>query len=87
MAPSKESQALAKLFKVIATNFPQDGNSFLARCVYDQVQRAGAEAPGVALETVTITANGLQVPSIWFKPTGTESSKHVLLYMHGGGFK
>lgn len=87
MAPSKESRALEELFKVFAANFPQDGNNFLGRCIYDQVHRVGSEAAGVALENTIISANGLQVPCIWFRPAEMSSGKQVILFMHGGGFK
>lgn len=84
--PSKESQILAKVFSSIATNFPQDDNYWLARCVYDQVQQAGTECPGVSIEDTVVSGNGLSVPCKWFRPAGTEKAKHVVLFMHGGGF-
>lgn len=87
MAPSKESRALEELFKVFAANFPQDGNNFLGRCIYDQVQQAGSEATGVALEDTTISTNNLQIPCIWFRPAEISSKNQVILFMHGGGFK
>lgn len=84
--PSKESQTLAKVFESIAVNFPTDENFWLSRCVYDQVQQAGAECPGVAVEDTVISANDLSVPCKWFRPQGTEHAKHVVLFMHGGGY-
>ena len=47
MAPSKESRALAELFKTFGTAFPADGNPYLSRCVYDQVHTVASEAQGV----------------------------------------
>lgn len=81
MPPSKESQALAELYKTLGPQFPQDDNHFLARCVYDQVHTAAAEAPGVSYETTTVAGR----PCIWIRPEKA-SSKHVMLFMHGGGY-
>lgn len=81
MAPSKESQALAELFKTIAANFPSTPNPFLERCVYDQVHQAAAEAPGVSFENAIAAGR----PCIWIRPQNA-STKHVMLFMHGGGF-
>lgn len=87
MPPSRESQALKTRFEAFSANFPQDGNHFLERCVYDQVQKAGAEASGVTFQDVMISADGLDVPCKWVRPDGTSASKHVILFMHGGGFR
>lgn len=82
MAPSQQSQALVELFNTFAANFPQDGNLFLERCVYDQVYKAGAEANGVSMSSVDVAGR----PAVWFTPDGA-STKHAILYMHGGGFR
>ena len=79
MAPSKESEALAELFKTFGTKFPEDGDSYLSRAVYDQIHTAAAEGAGVSYEDVT--AGGR--PGLWIKPEGA-SKNHVVLYMHGG---
>ena len=81
MAPSKESQALAELFKGFAANFPPDGDPYLARCIYDQVHKVASEASGVSYED--IVADGL--PCKWIRPQGA-STNHVVLFMHGGGY-
>ena len=82
MAPSEESQKLTELFKTLAANFPQDGNSFLERCVYDQVHRAGKECPGVSYEDITIP-NGPACK--WVRPDNAAAG-NAMLFMHGGGF-
>lgn len=84
--PSEESKNLATLFKTFAANFPTDENHYLSRCIYDQVSQAGAECPTVSSEDIVISVDGLTVPCKWFRPAGSEKSKHVLLFMHGGGF-
>jgi acetyl esterase/lipase len=88
MAPSKESEALAKLFQTFQANFPQSGNDFLTRAIYDQCAQAGRPAKDVVLEEVALpsTNNNVGLRGIWFRPKGTEKSKHVMLFMHGGGF-
>ncbi|KAK5945355.1 ATP synthase mitochondrial F1 complex assembly factor 2 [Knufia obscura] len=86
MSPSKESQALAEHFKQLVPRFPADGDPFMQRVLYEKVRDVGSEAPGVTIEDITIFANGLNVPCKWFKPEGTSSAKHVILFMHGGGF-
>lgn len=85
MAPSEQSQALASLFKTIGANFPTDGNHWVSRAVYDQVQQAGSEAPGVSIEDVIINSKGITVPCKRFIP-GNVAKKRVVLYMHGGGY-
>ncbi|CAK3805351.1 ATP12, mitochondrial [Lecanosticta acicola] len=81
MAPSKESQALAELFKTLGAHFPADGNPFIERAVYDQVHTAATEASGVSYESVTVAGR----EAIWARPKGA-SEKHVILFMHGGGY-
>ena len=76
MAPSKESQALAELFKGFAANFPEDGDPYKSRAIYDQVHKAAAEAPGVSYESA-IVANR---PCLWIRPEGA-SKDHVILFM------
>ena len=83
---SQESQAQKELFKLFSKNMPTDNNYFIARALYDQVASIGSEADGVTIEDTVISANGLNVPCKWFKPAGTKDSKHVILFMHGGGF-
>ena len=88
MSPSKESEILAEHFQKIVSNFPQDdGNYFLERALYEQVHVVATEAPGVTIEDIIVAADGVNVPCKWFKPEGTSSAKHVILYMHGGGFR
>lgn len=81
MAPSKESQALAELFKTIAANFPSEPSPFVERCVYNEVHQAAAEAPGVSYESSTAAGR----PCLWVRPENA-STKHVILFMHGGGY-
>ncbi|KAK3717450.1 ATP synthase mitochondrial F1 complex assembly factor 2 [Vermiconidia calcicola] len=81
MAPSKESAALKELFEGFAAAFPADGDPYLSRAIYDQVHKAATEASGVAYEDTT--AGGR--PCIWIRPESA-STKHVILFMHGGGF-
>lgn len=82
MAPSKESGALAELFKTFAQNFPSDGNVYKQRAIYDQVHKAAAEVPGVSYEDAHIIGGSL--PCIWIRPDGA-TNNHVILFMHGGG--
>lgn len=84
--PSKQSQSLATLFKTFGANFPSDGNHFIERCIYDQVQKAGAECPSVSSEDIVISADGLSVPCKWFRPNDVKDVEYVVLFMHGGGF-
>lgn len=81
MAPSKESGALAELFIQLGAAMSPD-DPLISRCVYDQVSRAGAECPGVTYED-TLLPNKL--PCKWVRPEKA-SNKHVILYMHGGGY-
>ncbi|KAF2099230.1 hypothetical protein NA57DRAFT_56843 [Rhizodiscina lignyota] len=82
MAPSKESGALAELFKSFAQNFPDDGNVYKQRAIYDQVHKAASEAPGVSYEDIHIAGG---IPCKWVRPEGA-SKKHAIVFMHGGGF-
>lgn len=86
MAPSPESRKLGELFKWISANFPTDGNQELERLCYGRVREAGTEASGVSISDLVSSAAGLKVPGKWFTPEGTNSSKHVVLFCHGGGF-
>lgn len=81
MPPSKESGALKELFITIGSQFPSDGNAFLERACYDQVHRAASEAAGVSYRDDNIAGR----PCLWFYPANA-STKHVMLYFHGGGF-
>ena len=74
MAPSKESRALGELFKEFGVHFPQDGNTYLERVVYERVLTVGAEAPGVTYESTTAAGR----PAIWIRPAGA-SENHVVL--------
>lgn len=85
--PSKESEELKRSFQVVAANFPQDDNSFLELAVYDQMVKAGREAVGVSFEDVTVQTDLGPVPCKWIRPEGTNAAKHVMLFMHGGGFR
>ena len=87
MPPSKESEALAEHFKKLVSNFPQDGNHILERALYEQIRDVAPEAPGVTVEDVTVRGDGVDIPCKLFKPEGTSSAKHVILHMHGGGFR
>ena len=87
MSPSKESQALGEHFEKLISNFPQDGNHILERALYEQVREVATEAPGVTIEDVIIPGDGVNVPCKWFKPEGSSSAKHTILFMHGGGFR
>lgn len=78
MAPSKESGALAELFKTLSAQFPSEPNPFIERAVYDQVHTAATEAPGVTYESVLL--NGRE--SLWCRPQGADE-KAVTLFMHG----
>jgi acetyl esterase/lipase len=87
MAPSKESESLVKLFQTFQANFPQSGNDFLSRAIYDQCAQVGRPAKDVVLEELVLpSTNNAGLRGIWFMPKGTEKSKHVMLFMHGGGF-
>jgi acetyl esterase/lipase len=79
MAPSEESRALSKLFALIKEKSPSD--PYLARVLYDQVHTVATEARGVSYESVTVSGR----PGIWILPAEA-SSKHVILFMHGGGY-
>ena len=81
MAPSQQSKALAELFKQFGAAFPADGDPYLSRCIYDQVHTAASEATGVLYEDVTVADR----PCLWIRPQDA-STKHVVLFMHGGGF-
>lgn len=81
MPPSQQSGALAELFKELAAQFPQDGNSFIERCVYDQVHKSASEAAGVWYEDVRIAKR----PCKWVRPYDATSSRMMLFY-HGGGY-
>lgn len=81
MAPSQESGALKELFKVFASQFPPDGNTFIERAVYDEVHQAALECADVTYESTTVADR----PAVWVKPEGA-SSNHALLFIHGGGF-
>lgn len=78
MAPSKESGALKELFEGFAKAFPENGDPYLSRAIYDQVHKAAAEAPGVSYEDVVVADR----PCIWIRPHDA-SEKHVVLFMHG----
>ncbi|GIZ46978.1 hypothetical protein CKM354_001008000 [Cercospora kikuchii] len=82
MAPSKESEALSDLFKIIASKFPRDGDPFLSRAVYDNVHKAAAECPGVTYGDEDDVAGR---PALWVRPMGATPNK-VMLFMHGGGY-
>lgn len=70
MAPSKESEALTHLFKQIASNFPSD-NPFVARALYDKVNTAAAECPGVTYSEDVIAGR----PALWVRPMGATPKK------------
>jgi epsilon-lactone hydrolase len=76
-----EADAVKTLFQTFASQFPQDDNLFIERAVYDQVYKAGAECPGVSYEEVVVADRRC----LWARPDNA-SSKHALLFMHGGGF-
>ena len=82
MPPSSESEALKELFLTFAANFPQDQNTFLERCVYDQVSTVAAEAPGVSYEDVVVAGRRCR----WARPENA-STKFAILFMHGGGYR
>lgn len=84
--PSQESQIQATLFKTFGANFPTDENHWLSRCIYDQVAQLGADCPTVISEDTVVSIDGLSVPCKWFRPVGTGTFKHVILFAHGGGF-
>lgn len=81
MPPSKESVALKELFKILAAQFPQNDNPFLERAVYDQVHTAAAECPGTTYSDLTVAGR----PCLWIT-SAQASAKHVILFMHGGGY-
>ena len=87
--PSKESQGLSEYFKWFVANFPkpEEQNYRLERVLYSEARSVGAEASGVAIEDTTIANGKVQVPCKWFVPEGSASAKHVILYMHGGGYR
>lgn len=70
MAPSKESEALTHLFKQIASNFPSD-NPFVARALYDKVNTAAAECPGVTYSEDVVAGR----PALWVRPMGATPKK------------
>ena len=85
--PSKESEELKRSFQAAAANFPQDDNSYLELAVYDQMVKAGKEAVGVSFEDVDIPTHLGPIPCKWIRPEGSNTAKHVMLFMHGGGFR
>lgn len=70
MAPSKESEALAEIFKLIAANLSLD-NIFTARALYDKVHTAASECPGVSYEENAVAG----CPALWVRPTGATPKK------------
>ena len=81
MAPSAQSDALAELFKEFASQFPQDNNHYIERCIYDQVHPAASEATGIWYEDVKIGGRLCK----WVRPQDATSSR-MMLFFHGGGF-
>jgi acetyl esterase/lipase len=79
--PSQASSALSSLFIQLGAAFPADENSFVERCVYDQIHTAAAECPGVTYDEETIGGR----PCLIVTPAKS-SEKHVMLYFHGGGY-
>lgn len=84
MAPSKESEALSDLFKIIASKFPRDGDPFLSRAVYDNVHKAAAECPGVTYGDEDDVAGR---PALWVRPMGATPNKvsfglHINMFWH-----
>ena len=49
--------------------------------ISDQVHKAAAEAPGVSYESIIAAER----PALWIVPQNA-SKKHVVLFMHGGGY-
>ena len=86
MAPSKESGALKSLFQTISSNFPPSDteNIWLERTLYDQVSKASTEPEDVTYGDRQ-TSSDSPVPYLWISPHNA-SSKHILLFLHGGGF-
>ena len=90
MPISQEAQELEKLLANLAASFPQDGNTFMERCVYDQVVQAGSECGSVFLSHSVIRSDNAPtkfVDGIMFQPlAASPDSKNAILFMHGGGF-
>jgi len=89
MAPSKESGALKAIFTTFAAKMPQDGNPYLQRVIYDQLQNVASEAPDVTYEDISLpgyeSGEKYRGPAKWVKPHNGSKS-HILLFMHGGGY-
>ncbi|KAK5117649.1 hypothetical protein LTR62_005072 [Meristemomyces frigidus] len=83
MAPSKEAQYLTSLFKTISAT-PDNGNLFIERCLYDQVATASSEPTDVSYEDVDISGQQ-RGPAKLIHPSNA-SKKHIILFMHGGGY-
>ncbi|KJY01102.1 alpha/beta hydrolase like protein [Zymoseptoria brevis] len=79
--PSQASSALADLFIRLGAAFPADENSYIERCVYDQIHTAAVECPDVSYDETIIADR----PCLCVKPAGA-SQKHVMLLFHGGGY-
>lgn len=86
MATSKESELLKSLFTSISTNnpSPDSNNLWLERALYETVTNVAAECPEVTYEDRNTTDNG-RIPYKWILPARS-SKRHVMLFMHGGGF-
>lgn len=86
MPPSPESAALKSLFQTISANFPPSStnNVWLERNLYDQVSKASTEPENTTYADRQIPGNS-PVPYLWIFPHNA-SPKHVLLFLHGGGF-
>nr|POE56333.1 esterase [Quercus suber] len=82
MSPSAESGALAKLYGQISSAFPKDLDPFSSRCVYNQIEAAAAECPGVSYEDFVLPQD---IFCKWIRPEHA-SQKHAVLFMHGGAY-
>ncbi|KAI7280450.1 hypothetical protein KC345_g4753 [Hortaea werneckii] len=85
MAPSKESELLATVFKELAAKMPED--PYISRALYDHLQDVATEAPGVTFEDLVLPNSAKQYrgPAKWVRPANG-SKRHALLFLHGGGY-
>ncbi|EMC93385.1 hypothetical protein BAUCODRAFT_239045 [Baudoinia panamericana UAMH 10762] len=84
MTPSKESGVLTDLFRRISAHSPTTENIYLERVLYDQVESVATEVPDTSYEDITLPGEHHR-PAKWIMPLSA-SSKHAILFMHGGGY-
>lgn len=81
MPPARESQALANLFTQLRSTITPSTDILTIRALSDLTWSVGAEPTSVTYEETTLGGS----PCLKVHPQNA-SSKHALLYFHGGGY-